>query len=241
MVASPLPNVVPQVGFAVGLALSGRWIRSVYAGASEGSIAMTAKTKTIDPPRLFEKLKAEVIEQAGFVRPLRAWQETRVHSTALLLLELDRLTAQSLRGEAIDPKSVASIGEQLERLQNPSRGGDSPEAHDRADAEATAELDRLITGILEQREFDGSEAMQREELAAIAAAMPENVTAKLADASDPDAPPPNNVKTVYIDHDLIEPDPTKPPTPTPVTPGFTPRSPRHNPSEGAFQQFWRVP
>jgi hypothetical protein len=104
---------------------------------------------------VFHRLRLETIEQMGFdAIDLKSWQETRVHCVSVLRLELDRLTAEALAGREIDPKSVASINEQLERLLHPSFGGDSPEAHQRENTEASEHLSKLITNLHDARKVE---------------------------------------------------------------------------------------
>jgi hypothetical protein len=68
-----------------------------------------------------------------------------------LTLEQDRQVSASLKGEAVDPKAIASVAEQLERMLHPARS-DSPAAHEAADAEARAKLSRIIQGVLQYKE-----------------------------------------------------------------------------------------
>jgi hypothetical protein len=187
-------------------------------------------TERVDPSAIFERLKADVIEQLGFdAKALRPWQSARVHSLSLLHLEMDRMTTEALQGRAVDPKAVAVVGEQMERLLNPSFGGDSPEAHEIVNEEARAKLMKLIDGISMQQEFEADAALQAEEAAAIAAALPVSVVSEAKGANlatfaeaDPDAPPPSdNTRTTYIDAATIAPN-GSPPVSTEVMPAEHP-------------------
>jgi hypothetical protein len=111
----------------------------------------------IDPSTLFEALRAEVIESLGYdASALRPWQTARVHALSLLHLEMDRMTTVALRGEAIDPRAVSVVAEQMEKLLHPSFGGDSPEARDREDEQVNIELTKMIDGIFLQREREAA-------------------------------------------------------------------------------------
>jgi hypothetical protein len=104
---------------------------------------------------LSNKLRLETIEQMGYDKDnLLPWQDVRVTAVDTLKLALDRCWTEALAGNEIDPKSVASISDQLEHLLNPSFGGDSPEAKAREDREAQDELTKIITGLLTEREHE---------------------------------------------------------------------------------------
>ena len=72
---------------------------------------------------LFDDLKRSTCQKLDFdLANLKPWQEARVTTIALLLLEQDRQVSAAIRGERIDPKDVSSIGEQLQNAYHPVRG-----------------------------------------------------------------------------------------------------------------------
>ena len=124
------------------------------------------------------------------------------------------MTTVALRGEAIDPRAVSVVAEQMEKLLHPSFGGDSPEARDREDEQVNIELTKMIDGIFLQREREAAEAMQNEELAAIAAALPVSAAPVAGEGLStsenlPESPPANNTHVSYVDAEVLAPEPTE--------------------------------
>lgn len=106
---------------------------------------------------VYEEQRRQVIEEMGFSvsEPLAPWQDNRVHAVVMLKFLRANVTSQVLAGQCdVDPKAIASISTQLEELQNPRVGGDSPEGHEREDRIVTEELDELIARARDARQIE---------------------------------------------------------------------------------------
>jgi hypothetical protein len=106
---------------------------------------------------VYEEQRRQVIEEMGFSvsEPLAPGQDNRVHAVVMLKFLRANVTSQVLAGQCdVDPKAIASISTQLEELQNPRVGGDSPEGHEREDRIVTEELDELIARARDARQIE---------------------------------------------------------------------------------------
>jgi hypothetical protein len=190
---------------------------------------------------LFKSLRTSTARMLSYnLDDLSPLQALRLDMVCSLHLEVDRVQAAQLRGEPADIRALSSSAEALESLIKPSFN--TADDKRREDAEATAELDHLITGVLDGRDFERQPILERL-TAALDNNKPADVVLALLDLlhhdgtadplldrvrsltrdliagppskhrevsppTDPDAPPPNTVRTVYLDAactDLDEP------------------------------------
>src|ERR1700722_18786400 len=114
----------------------------------------------VDPNIVFERLRAETCKLLGFnIDALDAWQTAKVDTLSLLRLEQDRQMSAAMRGEAVDPRQIAAIGEQLERALRPADTGPNGKF-----TGARAKLAGLFESITRERERKLAEACAAEEL-----------------------------------------------------------------------------
>lgn len=94
-------------------------------------------------PELFDALRKSTSELLGLgaVDDLSPIQSLKVDLASSLRLELDRLMAQQLRGEAVDLRALTVASEMLERLLRPADVVASNDPH----AGAREELERFLT------------------------------------------------------------------------------------------------
>jgi hypothetical protein len=170
----------------------------------------------VDPNIVFERLRAETCKLLGFnIDALDAWQTAKVDTLSLLRLEQDRQMSAALRGEAVDPRQIAAIGEQLERLLHPAAAVE----RGRAGETARDALRRLILDVHAADEHKRAD-IAREEQQAIAEASGVQPTPALT-ASAEQTTSSSNVKHEYIDAEVLnEPLPPAPPPaePSPLKP-----------------------
>ena len=80
-----------------------------------------------DVADVYARLSSETAKLLGFdVAALSPAQDVRVSMVAGLRLEFDRLQIAQLRGEAIDPKALVAISEQLEAALRPAEVVERP-------------------------------------------------------------------------------------------------------------------
>jgi uncharacterized protein (DUF1501 family) len=107
------------------------------------------------------------------VRRRPAWQEAHINTVSILRYVQDQQMAALAAGETVDPRDIASIGAQLQEALRPAFTTGSGDA-ERENENAREKLADLVMRARAANEYEEAqtmaETMQREEMAAIAAA-----------------------------------------------------------------------
>lgn len=83
-------------------------------------------------PEFFDAVRKSTANLLGYddVDTLTATQSLKVDLCSSLRLEMDRLMAQQLKGEAVDLRALATAAEMLERLLRPAEVAERPGSSD---------------------------------------------------------------------------------------------------------------